>query len=95
MNLEAVERIAARPWFLIAFNVSLACAWLLGGVDVANIVISIVTAELVLLSLGATRRSQLGQHAKLDELIVATEKARDDLAHVEDLEEKEIQDRRL
>lgn len=95
MNLEAAERLAAKPAFLLAFNVALLVAWLLYGVDVANILISIVTAELVLLGLGASRRSQLALHAKLDELLHATSEARDDLAHVEDLAEAEIQEKRL
>ncbi len=92
---ETAERIAAKPAFLIAFNALLAAAWFFGGVDVANIVISIITAELVLLSLGAARRSQLGLHAKLDGLIDADAAARDDLKHVEELDEDEIQEKRL
>ncbi len=94
MSLEAVERIAAKPVFLAIFNGALGAAWFAYGVEVANILISIVTAELVLLGLGASRRSQLGTHAKLDELIHATSDARDDLTHVEDLAEDEIQERR-
>ncbi len=95
MNLEAVERIAAKPVFLVIFNAALGTAWLMYGVDVANILISIVTAELVLLGLGANRRSQLAQHAKLDELIACTDKARDELTHAEELAEHEIQEKRL
>lgn len=95
MSLEAAERIAAKPAFLLAFNTSLVALWIMFGVDVANIMISIVTAELVLLGVGAARRSQLALHAKLDELIAATEGARDDLQHVEDLAEQEIAEKRL
>lgn len=95
MSLERAEKVAARPWFLLAFNLALVAAWLIYGVDVANILISIVTAELVLLGLGAARRSQLALHAKLDELVRATKGARDDLAHVEELAEAEIQEKRL
>ncbi len=95
MNLEAAERIAAKPAFLLAFNATLVAAWLVWGVDIANIIISIVTAELVLLGLGANRRSQTGTHAKLDELIHATGGARDDLEHIEDMEEAQIEERRL
>lgn len=94
-SLEDAERIAARPWFLLAFNGALAAAWVMYGVDVANILISIVTAELVLLGLGANRRSMLGIHAKLDELVHATEGARDDLEHIEDMEEAQIAEKRL
>lgn len=95
MKLESAERIAAKPSFLVAFNAVLLGAWLAFGVDVANILISIVTAEIVLLGLGASRRSQLALHAKLDELLIATDKARDDLAHVEDMAEAEIQEKRV
>lgn len=95
LNLEAAERIAARPVFLLAFNGALLLAWLLWGVDVSNILISIVTAELVLLGLGAARRSQLALHAKLDELIHAVDGARDDLTHLEDEQEAIITEKRL
>ncbi len=95
MNLEAVERVAAKPVFLLIFNGALIAAWLFFGVDVSNIFISIVTAELVLLSLGAARRSQLGIHAKLDEMIHVTAEARDDLTRVEDLAEEDIEEKRL
>ncbi len=94
-HLDAVERIAAKPVFLLAFNGALVVAWLIWGVDVANILISIVTAELVLLGLGANRRSQLGIHAKLDELISTDEKARDELTHLEDADETTIQEKRV
>ena len=95
MNLEAAERLAAKPAFLLAFNVSLVALWTMFGVDVANIMISIVTAELVLLSSGANRRAAMATQAKLDELIHATEGARDDLEHIEDMAEAEIQEKRL
>lgn len=94
MTFEAAERIAAKPLFLLAFNAGLVALWILFGVDFANIFISIVTAELVLLGLGANRRSQLAVHAKLDELVAATDKARDELEHLEDLSEAEIAEKR-
>lgn len=92
---ERAEQIAAKPSFLLAFNAVLLALWLVFGIDHANIYISIVTAELVLLGLGAQRRSQLAVHAKLDELIAATDGARDDLAHIEDMAETEIAEKRL
>jgi len=95
VNLEYIERIAAKPVFLFVFNGALIATWIIYGTAVANILISIVTAELVLLGLGANRRSQFGLHAKLDELVSATDKARNDLVHVEDLSEKEIEEKRL
>ena len=94
-SMEDAERVAAQPWFLVLFNGALAAAWFTYGVDVANILISIVTAELVLLGLGANRRSMLGIHAKLDELVHATEGARDDIEHIEEMAEDEIAEKRL
>lgn len=93
--MEAAERIAAKPLFIVVFNSVVAATWLVYGVDVSNIVISIVTAELVLLGLGANRRSQMGIHAKLDELIHVTSAARDDITHIEDLTEDDIQKKRI
>lgn len=84
----------SKPWFLVAFNVILVSLWVSFGVDVPNIFISIVTAEIVLLTSGANRRSNLAIHAKLDEVIHATKEARDDLAHVEDLAEEDIEEKR-
>ena len=84
------DKISAHPVFLAAFNVILVVAWLLAGTDVANICISIVTAEMVLLAAGANRRSFLALHAKLDEIIHALPDARDELVHLEDKCEAEI-----
>ncbi len=94
MNLEAGERIAAKPWFLVAFNLALAGMFAFAGLDAANIFISIVTAELVLIGLGGARRSQIATQAKLDELIASTDKARDELLHSEDEAEESIQEKR-
>lgn len=93
-HLEQAERIAAKPAFLIAFNVAIVVAFVVAGVDIANIGISIITADLVLIGLGAARRSQLALHAKLDELIVATDSARNDLTHIEERAEADIQEAR-
>jgi len=94
MIFEQAERIAAKPAFLIAFNAALIAMFVVVGLDAANIFISIITAELVLLGLGGARRSQLATHAKLDELIAANDKARDELKRVEDADEDAIEDKR-
>ncbi len=93
--MEAAERIAAKPVFLIAFNVALVAMFVIAGLDAANLFISILTAELVLLGLGGARRSQLATQAKLDEMIAVTDKARDELAHLEDEDEAVIEDKRI
>jgi len=92
--MEAAERIAAKPLFLIAFNGALVAMFVIAGLDAANVYISIVTAELVLIGLGGARRSQLATHAKLDELIAVNDKARDELKRVEDADEEDIQEKR-
>ena len=91
---EATDRICAKPVAFISFNLLIVAAFLLAGIDVANIAISIVTADLVLLSAGANRRSFKALHAKLDELIGATDNARDDLERIEDEKEEKIEELR-
>lgn len=90
-----IEHIAASQWFQWIFRALLIITFIIVGVDVANILISILTAEIVLLTLGANRRSNLALHAKLDELLHAADKARDDLVHLEDQAEEVIRDKRL
>ena len=92
---ELGDKIAAHPIFLVVFNVTLAALWLIIGTDVANIFISIITAEIVLLTAGANRRNSIALHAKLDELIKTQPDARDELLHLEEAAEKEITERRL
>jgi low affinity Fe/Cu permease len=84
------DRLSAHPFFLVAFNCGLVGLWLAFGVDVANIFISIITAEIVLLGAGSARRGFLAIHAKLDEIIHALSEARDDLVEAENKSEAEI-----
>lgn len=95
MNLEAVERILAQRWFFVAFNLAIGAAWVIWGVDVANICISILTLEALLIGQGRSRRHDIATQAKLDELVISQEQARDDIAHVEDLEEVQIAEKRI
>ena len=92
---ELGDKIASHPIFLAAFNVTLVALWLMIGTDIANIFISIITAELVLLAAGANRRSFMAIHAKLDEIVKALPEARNEIAHLEDLDEKQIKEKRL
>ena len=75
-------------------DVALVAMFVVAGLDAANLFISILTAELVLIGLGGARRSQLATQAKLDELIACTDSARDDLTHLEDEAEESIQEKR-
>jgi low affinity Fe/Cu permease len=95
VNLEDVEKLIAQRWFFWIFHAILAGAWVMYGTDFANIIISILTLEALLLGQGRARRSELAVQAKLDELVHATKEARDDLAHLEDKDEKIIEEIRL
>ncbi len=95
MSMEFIERMAAKSAFLIGFNVALVAMFFLAGLDSANIFISIVTAELVLVGLGGARRSQIATQAKLDELIASSDKARNELTHIEEADEEDIQEKRV
>ena len=92
---EQADKLASRPAFLIGFNVAVAVLFTLAGVDLANIAISIITADLVLVGLGAARRDRAAMHAKLDALIHATPGASDALMRAEALSEREIEEMRL
>jgi low affinity Fe/Cu permease len=87
---DAGDRLSAHPIFLVFFNAGLVGLWHVFGVDIANIFISIVTAEIVLIGASATRRGFAAIHAKLDEIIHALKEARDDLIDSEKLTEAEI-----
>lgn len=94
MNLlsitNAVERYAAKPLSFLGFNVAIGIGLWMGSVDITNVFISIVTADLMLLLLIGQRVGTLAMQAKLDELIHAMNEARDDLAAVEEKGEEEI-----
>lgn len=64
------------------------------SVDVANYVISVITAALVFLTISASRRDRLAVHVKLDDLEHAIDKANDDLAGIEEATEEEIRAKR-
>lgn len=91
---DRTDQIVGRPAAFAVFNIIVAVAMVGLGEDLANIGISIFTADLVLLAAGANRRANKATHAKLDELIHAVGGARDDLEHVEELEEDKIDELR-
>jgi low affinity Fe/Cu permease len=92
---ELAEKASAHPVFLLFFNIGFIALGFCFGVDIANIFISIVTAEIVLISAGAARRSQLAIHAKLDEIVHSVGKAREDLVGIEHKTEQEIIEAKL
>lgn len=87
---DIADRVTSNILFLIAFNFTLVLLWMSFDVDVANIFISIITAELVLIGAGAMRRGNKALHAKLDEIIHSLGDARDDLIGIEHKSEKII-----
>ncbi len=90
---DRLERYCGHPLALVLFILWCAAVPAL-NVDVANYGISVFTAALLLLTLGAQRRSAKALHAKLDEQIRKDEKTDSKLAHIEDLTEDEIEAKR-
>lgn len=64
------------------------------NVDVANYLISVITASLLFLGNGARRRTEKAEQAKLDALIHSDEKQDDRLVRIEDMAEDEIEAQR-
>lgn len=89
---ERADRAIASPWFLAVFAGIVAFAWV--SVDVSNFTISVITGGAVILNAGAARRHAAAIQAKLDELIGGLPDARDEMKHVEDRDEREIQELR-
>lgn len=94
MNLlklcNTVEKVAATAYTFLIFNCIIAVGLSMRMIDVTNVFISIVTADLMLLLLIGQRVGMLALQKKIDELIHAVEGARDDLAGIEDQGEEAI-----
>ena len=99
---EATSRLFSHPYMQI--GVLLFCvAWFaLGiGADLLTCALSVLAITLTQMVLNGqygreedARRRDIAMHAKLDELIMATRRARDEMAGIEDLEEDQIADLR-
>ena len=97
---EKAAAIAAHPFTQIAF-VALCVVWLAVGeaIDVLTAVISVLAITLTQMVLNRQQererdahRRDVALHAKLDELLFASRRARDELAGIEDLEEEKIEE---
>jgi low affinity Fe/Cu permease len=96
---EGMSRLFAHPYMQV--GVLLFCgAWFWFGIDedlltAALSVVAITLTQMVLNGQYAreqqAHRRDIAMHAKLDELIMATKRARDEMAGIENLEEIEIQ----
>ena len=97
-----VAEISADPFAQIGFL--LLCAlWFVFGLNVnvltaALSILAITLTQMVLNSQGERERDahrrDVALHAKLDELLLASRRARDELAGIEELEEEEIEELR-
>lgn len=93
-----VADLAAHPYAQLGF-VILCIAWFVIGWGVNTLtaalsVLAITLTQMVLNQQGAreaeAHRRDVALHAKLDELILATKEARDEIAGVEELEVEDI-----
>ena len=94
-----VSDLAAHPWAQFGF-VLLCLAWFVLGlrVDILTASLSILAITLTQMVLNRQQereaeahRRDVALHAKLDELVHASRRARDELAGIEELEEEEIE----
>jgi low affinity Fe/Cu permease len=95
----AVANLAADPFAQVGF-VLLCLLWFRLGLNVNVLtatlsILAITLTQMVLNSQGERERDahrrDVALHAKLDELLLASRRARDELAGIEDLEEDEIE----
>jgi low affinity Fe/Cu permease len=95
----AVAEISADPFAQVGF-ILLCVAWFAIGLNVniltaALSILAITLTQMVLNSQGERERDahrrDIALHAKLDELLLASRRARDELAGIEELEEEEIE----
>ncbi|MDB5692868.1 MAG: hypothetical protein JWO81_1931 [Alphaproteobacteria bacterium] len=93
-----VADVSAHPYAQFGFII-LCCAWFLvgwgiNGLTAALSVLAITLTQMVLNQQAAreveAHRRDVALHAKLDELILASKEARDEIAGVEELEVEEI-----
>ena len=96
---EAVADIAAHPYAQIGL-ILLCVAWFVLGlrVDILTATLSILAITLTQMVLNRqeereadSHRRDVALHAKLDEILLASRRARDVMAGVEELEEEQIE----
>lgn len=94
-----VADVAANPLVQLGF-IAVCAAWFALGqrVDVLTAILSILAITLTQMVLnkqnereGDAHRRDVALHAKLDELVHASRRARDEIAGIEELEEEEIE----
>ena len=97
---EKVADVAAHPfaqvglllvcaaWFLFDWRVD----WLTAGLSILAITLTQMVLNRQHEREKEAHRRDLALHAKLDELVIASKRARDELAGIEELEEEEIEE---
>ncbi|HEX8365706.1 MAG TPA: low affinity iron permease family protein [Allosphingosinicella sp.] len=99
---ETVADVSAHPFAQLGLFLVCALWYLAGfGLGVLTAILSIlaITLSQMVLNRQAVRekeahRRDVALHAKLDELVLATREARDEVAGIEELEEQEIEELR-
>jgi low affinity Fe/Cu permease len=96
---ERVANLSAHPYAQLGL-ILICLAWFKAGwttntLTAALSILAITLTQMVLNSQGQreteARRRDVALHAKLDELILATREARDEIAGIEELEEEDIE----
>ena len=97
---EKVADISAHPyaqvglvllcglWFALAWRVD----WLTAGLSILAITFTQMVLNRQHERAKEAHRRDVALHAKLDELLIASKRARDELAGIEELEEEEIEE---
>lgn len=88
---ERIDRVSASPIFFLGFNAGIVLLGIAWSLDAANVFMSVVTADAVLLGGGSVRRERAALHAKLDAIIAALPGAPNALLRAEEREESEIE----
>ncbi|MBV9883087.1 MAG: low affinity iron permease family protein [Sphingomonadaceae bacterium] len=97
---DRVAHLSADPLAQIGF-ILVCVAWFWAGlnVNILTAALSIMAITLTQMVLNSQRererdahRRDVALHAKLDELLIASRRARDELAGIEELEEEEIEE---
>ena len=80
--------VVCAAWFLFAWRVD----WLTAGLSILAITLTQMVLNRQHEREKEAHRRDVALHAKLDELLIASKRARDELAGIEELEEEEIEE---
>ncbi|MBA3548813.1 MAG: hypothetical protein H0T76_20210 [Nannocystis sp.] len=91
---DRIEQACGHPFALGVFTLAFFIGLRFVSVDGTNIAVSYITAALLFMTIGGSRRDRKAVHAKLDEQLAKDEATDTAMAHLEDLSEAEIDKRR-